>query len=138
MSDDKEGNTLLSLAKEWDGGIHWGGGEEVRQIGVYGTPDLAQAVAQDLWALRNDVEQLYGDPVPGQQAMASMAYEIGVANGAIETGEPLFKNESGLAPADPFEIYPTKELFAEYEAKQLEQEGQTIELDKGEELELDM
>ena len=42
-------------------------------------PRLAKAVAQDLTSMRHDVERLTGDPVAGYQAMASMAYEIGMA-----------------------------------------------------------
>ncbi len=57
---------------------------------------MAQAVAQDLINMRHDVERLTGDPVAGYQAMASMAYEIGLAAELIQPGEVLFADQPWL------------------------------------------
>lgn len=123
---DEQGRSMIELVKEWDGGLRSGGGEDARLIGVYENSQEAQAVAEDLWNVQQDVQALTGSAMGGWQAMGSLAYEIGQANGTLQAGEPLFVNLDG--PADPFAVVPTQELFAQYEAMQQEQ---TVEFDPG-------
>jgi hypothetical protein len=129
IESEREGKSYLGIVKEWDGGPRHGGGEEYRLIGVYDDRQTAESIAQDLWNLQQDVQELTGDAVLGWQAMGSMAYEIGVANDAIQQGEPLFAHPIPNAPSDPFEIQPTEVLFAQYENIQQEQ---TAEVEKAE------
>src|SRR5262249_2400181 len=106
VEPDPDGKAYLGLGKEWDGGLRAGGGEAYRLVSVYETTQMAQAVAKDLVNIRHDVERLTHDPTAGAQAMASMAYEIGVAAEMIQPGDPLFVDQPLDAPADPFEVQP--------------------------------
>src|SRR5579859_7554222 len=113
MGEDARGYSTVELFKEWEGGLRSGGGEDSRVIGAYENPADAQAVATDLWQVQQDVEDLTGNRVAGWQMIGSLGYEIAQANGALQAGEPLFVTIDG--PADPFQVEPTQELFAQYQ-----------------------